>query len=214
MSALLMALIIGIIVWDRPQVYSADPYCAWREQTAYEEMRKFSERAERLSAQSLNDFAPQIILLTREDIGFKPIDIALCLELQKYTWDLCVRYARRAGLSTDELYELVLKVMWKESRHRVDIPDNLNTNGSRDRGPMQINSVNWGWLSSDYGLDVNDYRQNIEAGVLMLSRLLERHSVEHALTAYWVGEGGARRIGGSSSYSRSIMSMSFDTFYH
>jgi hypothetical protein len=45
-------------------------------------------------------------------------------------------------------------VIWGESAGIPDVPDNVNTDGSHDRGLCQINEINWNWLCEDYGLDV------------------------------------------------------------
>jgi len=149
---------------------------------------------------------PDITIVTIEETGFTPLDISLPLYLQEHTWLMCKKHP--TALSQKEFYDLVLRVMWQESSHRVNIPDNHNTNGSVDRGLMQINSINWNRMLRDYGLDINDTRQNIEAGVLILSQLINRHPLEHALTAYNMGEYGALRVSGQSRYSARVLSAS------
>lgn len=140
--------------------------------------------------------------------AFEKLDIALPVELQEHTWEMCQKYP--TPLSDKEFYQLILRVMWHESRYIPDVADNLNRNGTLDRGLMQINSCNWKRLRQNYGLDVSDPQQNIEAGVLMLSNLLEEYPVEHALTAYALGEAGAANTGGSCEFSDTIMTMSME----
>jgi hypothetical protein len=123
--------------------------------------------------------------------------------MQLVVWNQCGEHP--TFLSQQEFFELVLKVMWNESRHQVDVDDNHNTNGSIDRGPMQINSVNWDWLSED-GLDVNMAEDNIEAGVMILAGYLNDYQdVEYALTAYGNGPTGAREMDGKSVLAQKII---------
>lgn len=112
-------------------------------------------------------------------------NIDLSKKLQEHTYKLSKEY------KVD--MELVLAIMWHESRFIEDVDDNINTNGSHDRGLMQINEVNWGWLS-DKGLDVNNPYDNIESGVLMLSMLTEKYDLEKTLMAYQCGEGRMKEL--------------------
>jgi len=136
---------------------------------------------------------------------FEPLDVPLPDDFQLLVWELCGDY--ETFLSQQEFFELILRLMWSESSHRVNPPDNSNGNGSTDRGPMQINSINWGWLYDDHGLDINCPADNIEAGILILAGHLNRYQcVEHALTAYVNGSTGAARMGGQSARARWTMS--------
>jgi len=112
------------------------------------------------------------------------MSIDLPYEYQEHTYRLCEQYG------IEEHYDVVMTIMWHESRYVVDVPDNINQNGSRDRGLMQINSCNWSWLS-DEGFDISDPFDNIEAGILMVSRLFDKsYTVEQVLAAYAAGEAG------------------------
>jgi soluble lytic murein transglycosylase-like protein len=119
-------------------------------------------------------------------LGFIYTDqIPLSRELQEYTFAQCVEN----GLS----YELVLALMWRESRFQVTAVG-YNRNGTRDNGVMQINDVNRGWLLSELGItDLMDPRQNIAAGTAMLGRLTAKYGEHNALMAYQYGETGMRR---------------------
>jgi hypothetical protein len=111
--------------------------------------------------------------------------IPLSRELQEYTFAQC----RENGLS----YELVLALMWRESRFQVTAVG-YNRNGTRDNGVMQINDVNRGWLMSELGItDLMDPRQNIAAGTAMLGRLTAKYGEHNALMAYQYGETGMKR---------------------
>lgn len=110
-------------------------------------------------------------------------DIPLSEDLQRFT------YACSSDAGVE--YELVLAIMWRESRFDPNAVG-YNRNGTKDNGIMQINDVNKGWLSEKYGItDLMDPYQNIRAGVTMLSELLhEYNDVEAALMAYHYGEAG------------------------
>jgi hypothetical protein len=111
--------------------------------------------------------------------------IPLSRELQEYTFAQCLEN----GLS----YELVLALMWRESRFQITAVG-YNQNGTQDSGVMQINDVNRGWLLSELGItDLMDPRQNIAAGTAMLGRLTEKYGEHNALMAYQYGEAGMQR---------------------
>lgn len=115
-------------------------------------------------------------------------EIALEPNLQEHTYNLC----QQSGVP----YEVMLAIMDHESRFITDVPDNINVNGTRDRGLCQINEVNWGWLADQYGLDVSDLYDNIEAAVVILSAHLNKYPLEQALACYAAGESGMLAGGG------------------
>ncbi len=113
--------------------------------------------------------------------------------------------------------EIVLGVIDRESKFNSNAI-NHNTNGSVDRGLMQINSGTAPWLwSIVFSNEPYNYKKlfnpekNIQLGIWYLNYLLEKYNNEHmALTAYNRGEGGMRsyvnRHGtAKSSYSRYIL---------
>lgn len=109
-------------------------------------------------------------------------EIPLGKELQEYTYDLCVE--------NDVDYELVLAVMWRESRFKLDATG-YNDNGTQDSGVMQINDCNKEWIADELNVtDLYDPRQNILAGVTMLSDLIGTYGEHDGLTAYGAGEAG------------------------
>lgn len=86
-------------------------------------------------------------------------------------------------------------------------PDAVST--TNDHGLMQINEINFSWLRNQ-GIEPLDHEGNIEAGVLMLSKVIKSHGDYHrALMAYNCGDAGAKRLWDngvySSNYSRSII---------
>lgn len=118
---------------------------------------------------------------------FEPLDIPLDVKYQEHAWTICQR--------EDIPYPIFAALMWGESRHIPDVADNVNVDGTRDRGLCQINEVNWEWLAKDYGLDVNDPYDNIEAGVIILAMFWHKYTPEQALTAYAWGEAGMLEAG-------------------
>ena len=121
-------------------------------------------------------------------------DVPLSESLQEYTAYICGQY----GVD----YDIALAVMAVESNYKADI---VSANG-QDYGIMQINKINHDWLA-DMGLtNMLDARQNIKAGVHILSDLLERYEGDYydALRAYNCGVTGANR-GGGRSYADKVM---------
>lgn len=119
-------------------------------------------------------------------------DIPLDTELQHYTYNLCVEYG------VEEYYPLMLAVMWHESNFNEKVVSRTN-----DYGLMQINKINHKWLSEKFGItDFLDAKQNIKAGVYMLSTyLLKYEDIDKALMAYNLGEAGARRYWNAGKYT-------------
>lgn len=107
--------------------------------------------------------------------------IPLDEELQEYLYETCEEY------NVD--YNLALAVMWQESEFNPKLISRTN-----DYGLMQINVCNHKWLSNILNIvDFLDPKQNIEAGIYMLSMLKEKYEDEHkVLMAYNYGEGGAK----------------------
>lgn len=111
--------------------------------------------------------------------------IPLSQELQRYTYDACVQQ------NLD--YELVLALMWRESRFTVNAVGQ-NANGTKDSGIMQINDVNKPWLLEKHGItDLLDPKQNIYAGTTMLGTWTAKYGMHDALMAYQYGEEGMKR---------------------
>ncbi len=137
---------------------------------------------------------PKAVEIISEEVEQVPTiyDIPLDTELQSYTYDLCVEYG------VEEYYPLMLAVMWHESNFNEKVVSETN-----DYGLMQINKINHKWLSEKFGItDFLDAKQNIKAGVYMLSTyLLKYEDIDKALMAYNLGETGARRYWNAGKYT-------------
>lgn len=131
-------------------------------------------------------------------------DIDVPFEYQLHTYNLCKKY----GVD----YELALAVLLYESGGVVDAV-NTNTNGTVDKGLMQINSVNYKWLEEEIGItNIEDPWQNIEAGVFMLGEFSAKYDDKHQiLMSYNMGSGTMRKLNRkgiySSRYSRKVVSI-------
>jgi soluble lytic murein transglycosylase-like protein len=123
--------------------------------------------------------------------------IPMSYELQEYTYQKC----EERGLE----YELVLAVIWRESRFDAGAV-NVNRNGTQDSGIMQINDVNRAWLSERWGIeDLMDPYQNIDAGTAMLGGLTDKYGAHRAMLAYQYGEAGmARKLANGVTTSAAI----------
>jgi hypothetical protein len=124
-------------------------------------------------------------------------NIPLSYELQHYTYQRCL---------DEELdYELVLALMWRESRFQVDAVGH-NENGTQDSGVMQINDVNKGWLLEDHGItDLMDPYQNIDAGTIILGNYTEKYGAQAALMAYQYGEMGMKQKHAEGVYTNDLI---------
>lgn len=117
-------------------------------------------------------------------------------ELQETMLAMCEKY--------EIPFALALAVAEQESHFNPEAVSHTN-----DYGIMQINSINFEWLQKK-GINPLDPKENIEAGVLMLSDAIARHGeIELALMAYNCGDAGAKRLWKqgiySTKYSSSVM---------
>lgn len=109
-------------------------------------------------------------------------------ELQKIMQEKCKEY----GVP----YALALALADQESRFDPDA-----VSGTNDYGLMQINKINFEWLR-ERGIDPLTYEGNIEAGVLILSKAINRYGdYGLALMAYNCGDTGAKRLWDAGTYS-------------
>lgn len=93
-------------------------------------------------------------------------------------------------------YALALAVADQETRFDPDAVSNTD-----DYGLMQINTINFEWLR-ERGIDPLTYEGNIEAGVLILSKAINRYGdYGLALMAYNCGDTGAKRLWDAGTYS-------------
>lgn len=119
-------------------------------------------------------------------------------EYQDYTYEMCEKY----GIA--DYYDLILIQMCCESSY------NLHAVGaSRYYGLMQISSASFSRLQAALGLtDIREPHQNIEAGVYLMSCLIQKYGdAQMALVCYHRGESAARRGIRSDSYSAKIVAM-------
>jgi len=127
-------------------------------------------------------------------------NVKLAVSLQELTYQTCAEY------QIEDYYQLVLALMWVESRYDTQAISRTN-----DYGLMQINKSNHKWLREELGIsDFLDARQNIEAGVYLLSSsLLKYGDVHKALMAYNMGPRGASKEWDkgvyTSAYSRKVV---------
>ena len=113
---------------------------------------------------------------------------ALSPELQKIMQEKCEEY----GVP----YALALALADQETRFDPDAVSSTN-----DYGLMQINSINFEWLR-ERGIDPLTYEGNIEAGVLILSKAINRYGdYGIALMTYNCGDTGAKRLWDAGTYS-------------
>ena len=135
---------------------------------------------------------PEITIAAEPEFQPEIYNIPLADDLQLYTYNLCEEYDITLH------YPLVLAVMGHESRYDEKVISRTN-----DYGLMQINKVNHNWLREKLSItDFLDAKQNIHAGVYMLSTYLNKYdTVNEALMAYNMGEGGARKQWAAGNYS-------------
>ena len=131
---------------------------------------------------------------------FEPLECALPVELQEFTYYLCEAYYID--------FEFVMAVMYKESSFRADV-----ISGTSDYGLMQINKCNHATLTDALGItDFTDPYQNIHGGIYLLRGLFEKYE-DPALVcmAYNLGEYGASVLWNKgvyeTSYSRKVLSV-------
>ena len=142
------------------------------------------------------EYTPQVVTL--DNAEYIPIDVPVSLETQLYISELCEQY------SVPD--KLIYAIMEHESNYTADAISRTN-----DYGIMQINQVNHEWLGAELGItDFLDEKQNILAGVYMLSDLYSRFDeTEKVLMAYNCGPTGAKRLWDQgitqTDYSKSVL---------
>lgn len=126
------------------------------------------------------------VTIPNVDDGFRVYSIALSQDMQQYTYAMCEKYGVQ--------YELLLAVMYVESRYNVNA-----VGGGNSYGLCQIHYSNTANLQRAIGLtDLLDPYDNIEAGAYMLNMYLnagrkrssDTYFIEHyGLNCYNMGEG-------------------------
>ena len=121
-------------------------------------------------------------------------NIPLEPELQELVWQAC----EESGCP----YELALSVIWHESRYQ-----NVNGDGGNSIGYMQIQPKWHQDRMEKLGVtDLSDPLSNFRVGCDLLSELLDKYSVEDALSVYNTGGTGRR------SYANKVLSYMGETF--
>lgn len=123
---------------------------------------------------------------------FEPLECALPVELQEFTYYLCEAYYID--------FEFVMALMYTESSFNADV-----VSGTNDYGLMQINKCNHAELTEALGItNFTEPYQNIRAGLYILRRLFEKYD-EPALVcmAYNMGEYGASTLWDKGVYETS-----------
>lgn len=143
-------------------------------------------------------------------------DIPLDKDIQKFAWEL--------SEENDIAYDMILAVMYAESRFDESATNN-NTNGTTDKGLMQLNSGYHEWQAELAGIDYNEFDpynpyHNITAGIAVLvyyrdywvaqGITSQEELFKYTLNSYNMGIGGfrtyARTTGSiSRSYNRNIL---------
>lgn len=132
-------------------------------------------------------------------------DISLPEKYQKYTWEWCQM------LDLD--YNLVLALMYHESRFKLDVYSRTN-----DIGVMQVNENNKKWANelAKRKIDLYEPYDNILAGLLIYKHYQDYWIVQgitgttlkqYALNSYNMGIGGFTRAGFpvTRAYGRNIL---------
>lgn len=116
---------------------------------------------------------------------------SVCKKEVKYK-DIVTRICEKYDVPVD----LILAVIYVESKF-----DPNAISATEDYGLMQINRVNHAQLEKDLGItNILNPAQNIESGVYIFSKLLNKYSESEALMAYNLGESGAKRLWAQGVY--------------
>lgn len=132
-------------------------------------------------------------------VATRPViyDCTLSDDLQQYIYDNC----NANGVP----YEFVMAIIKKESTFRTNA-----SNGSCV-GLMQLNSRYNTGLANSLGVSLYDPYGNVLVGIHVVKDLLNKYSMSDALMCYNMGEYGAKKyLGGSTSYSRTVMSYYYE----
>lgn len=199
-TIIFLMIFIVLLICDI-SINGADAHCEdlARSQTEYEETKP----PDKVETELQTETEGVTTLATEEQEKIKKqyvyYNVPLDDSTQEYIQDTCDEY----GL---DRYDIVIALIEKESTFRENVISSTN-----DYGYMQINECNHEWLSEE--LSINDFldgKQNILAGVYVLSGLYEKYEdIGLALMAYNCGERGAKKLWEqgiySTEYSRAIM---------
>lgn len=166
---------------------------------AYEAVRKLNgDNIENTESSGINE---EIYVPDSDDDCPVSAAVPLPVELQEYLWTK----AKKATGDYKNYYAFLLGVIEHESTFRASATHH-NSNGSVDRGIMQINSSNIGKMRKagliNSGEDLYDAYKCIDCGVHMLNNYISKFGVsESAYYAYNTG----REKHGSNKNSRIVM---------
>lgn len=104
-------------------------------------------------------------------------DVPLPEDIQIHMQQVCEEYSI--------CYEFALALMESESSFKEDAVGD----GGNSIGYMQINRCNWNWMKEEYGLDVSDPKDNITAGIVIMSIYFEKYQDPYrTIILYKAGE--------------------------
>ena len=150
--------------------------------------------------------ATDIQAIQKDYPGFEYIKgIPLSFDIQEYVWNICLE-------NKIDSY-LIYAMIEVESGYDEGVVSKDN----HDYGLMQIRTINHTWINDmlDDELDYLDPKDNVTAGVFILSQIYEKYyensGVHCVLMAYNMGEGGAKQLWEkgqfSSEYSRKVVNV-------
>lgn len=123
----------------------------------------------------------------------EPIPARIECSLDDQTQQMILERCEELGLD----FGFVMALIYRESSF------NPNADSGSSVGLMQVNRINHGWLSKDYGLtDFFNPEQNVKAGTIILKNLFDKYENPRlVLMAYNMGESGARKKWNNGVYS-------------
>lgn len=134
-----------------------------------------------------------------EPVNTRPViyDCTLSDDLQQYIYNKCMEYSVE--------YEYIMAIIKTESGF------NTNAYNGNCVGLMQLNAYYNSGTAYALGVDLYEPYGNVTVGIHHVADLLSRYSMSDALICYNYGEYGAQGyLGGSTSYSRTVMSRYYE----
>lgn len=157
------------------------------------------------SQETSSEFASEMVVESEvaSNKQFIIEDLPLSVELQEYTYELCVKYE-----APSNFYYLMLALMERESSFDVNAISDYNSNGTRDYGICQLNSKYHDYYTELYGItDFMDPKQNIYCALRILldyySDYKNEPTFNQILMCYNLGKSGAVSNNKEGIYSTS-----------
>jgi soluble lytic murein transglycosylase-like protein len=157
---------------------------------------------EEMAALPTTETATEIVSETEQETekkAFEPLPVPLDADIQRYINQKC----EANGIPT----ELVIALIWRESRYQADAISSTN-----DYGLMQINACNKAEIERVLNVtDLMNPYQNIKAGIYILGNAIETAEWDYnrALMIYNLGLSGAKAKWQqgiySTDFSRSVL---------